>query len=96
MLDAFEILSTSGIVLWRRHYSPVSPNIINSLVGDVFIEERQGKVGGKGGVEGESRSYRKDRYTLKWTVAREVGVVFVVGMPAFLLRVLGWEGSRAL
>ena len=47
MLDAFEILSTSGIVLWRRHYTPVSPNLINSLVGDVLIEDKQG-FGGKG------------------------------------------------
>lgn len=78
MLDAFEILTTSGIVLWRRHYTPdLSPSVINSFVDDVFIEEKQG--GASGGQQG--RSYRKERYTLKWTTAKELGVCFVVGKP---------------
>ena len=76
MLDAFEILTTSGIVLWRRHYTPdFSPHVINNLVSDVLIEEKRDL---KGSQEGEAKSYRKDRYTLKWTTAKDVGLCFVV------------------
>ncbi|RMY04458.1 hypothetical protein D0866_15338 [Hortaea werneckii] len=81
MLDAFEILTTSGIVLWRRHYTPdFSPHVINNLVSDVLIEEKRDL---KGTQDGEAKSYRKDRYTLKWTSARDVGLCFVVGLVLF-------------
>jgi len=76
MLDAFEILTTSGIVLWRKHTAadPLSPNIINSLINDVFIEERQKSSDQSGG---ENPPYRKDKYILKWTAAKDIGLVFV-------------------
>ncbi|KAF2722180.1 P-loop containing nucleoside triphosphate hydrolase protein [Polychaeton citri CBS 116435] len=78
MLDAFEILTTSGIVLWRKTYSPVSSNVVNSLINDVFIEDRSilQKEGG--------RSYRKDKYTLKWDVAKDAGLVFVAVYQSLL------------
>lgn len=83
MLDAFEILTTSGVVLWRRHYTAdVSPHLINSLVSDVFIEDRQKAGSGSGsgmGVDGEVKGYRKERCMLKYTSAKEVGLCFVVG-----------------
>lgn len=69
MLDAFEIVSTSGIVLWRKHYAPVSSTLINNLINDVFIEERQ-KEGGA--------AYRSDKYTLRFTTAKDAGLIFVV------------------
>jgi len=75
MLDGFEILTTSGIVLWRRHYAPLSPNIIDSLVREVFIEEKRKASG----ADSDAPTYRKERYTLRWTSAKDVGVVFVVG-----------------
>lgn len=78
MLDAFEIITTSGIVLWRKHYTPVSSNVINSLINDVFIEERGGqKAGGQDG--GTNPPYKKDKYTLRWTTAKDLGLIFVVG-----------------
>jgi len=78
MLDTFEILTSSGIVLWRKHYSPVSPHLINSLINDVFIEERSG--GGHTEKDGATLpAYKKEKYTLKWTGAKDVGLVFVVG-----------------
>ncbi|KAK1092539.1 hypothetical protein LTR48_004145 [Friedmanniomyces endolithicus] len=58
MLDGFEILTTSGIVLWRRHYTPISSSLIDSLVRDVFIEEKQKSGGG----ENSAPSYKKDRW----------------------------------
>jgi signal recognition particle receptor subunit alpha len=75
MLDAFEIITESGIVLWRKHYSPLSPNLINSLINDVFIEERQ-----KSAADAPTNAaYKKDRYTLRYTTAKDVGLMFVVG-----------------
>ncbi|KAI7269443.1 P-loop containing nucleoside triphosphate hydrolase protein, partial [Hortaea werneckii] len=80
--DAFEILTTSGIVLWRRHYTPdFSPHVINNLVSDVLIEEKRDL---KGSQEGEAKSYRKDRYTLKWTTAKDVGLCFVAVYNALI------------
>ncbi|KAL5387654.1 hypothetical protein DPSP01_003450 [Paraphaeosphaeria sporulosa] len=74
MLDTFEILTTSGVVLWSRRYSPVGPHVINSLIRDVFIEERvplhQDDAGSK-------PAYRKEGYTLKWTTAKDLGLIFV-------------------
>ena len=83
MLDAFEILTTSGIVLWRKEHSPVSTNVINSLISDIFIEERGGK---RVDSEGKNAPYKKDKYTLRWTSATDVGLIFVVGKS----RLLNW------
>jgi len=76
MLDDFSIVTTSGIVLWRRSYAPVSTNVVNSLINDVFVEERQ-----KSGAQETAVNppYKKDKYTVKWTAAKDVGLVFVVG-----------------
>lgn len=79
MLDDFSIVTTSGIVLWRRSYAPVSTNVVNSLINDVFVEERQ-KSGSQEATV--NPPYRKDKYTLKWTIAKDVGLVFVVGRSA--------------
>jgi hypothetical protein len=79
MLDDFSIVTTSGIVLWRRSYAPVSTNVVNSLINDVFVEERQ-----KSGAQETAVNppYKKDKYTLKWTAAKDAGLVFVVGKSA--------------
>lgn len=75
MLDTFEILTTSGVVLWSRTYVPVSANVINSLIRDVFIEER---IQPQSDDAGAKPTYRKDGYTLKWTAAKDLGLIFVV------------------
>lgn len=87
MLDAFEILTTSGIVLWRKQYAPVSTNVINSLINDVFIEER----GQKNVESGTNPPYKKDKYTLRWTSAKDVGLIFVVGKRRLLYVTRTWE-----
>lgn len=84
MLDDFSILTTSGIVLWRKSYAPVSTNVVNSLINDVFVEERQ-KPAGQDGTT--NAPYRKDRYTLKWTSAKDVGLIFVVGKNVQMRRI---------
>jgi hypothetical protein len=79
MLDDFSIVTTSGIVLWRRSYAPVSSNLVNSLINDVFVEERQKSAAHETAL---NPPYKKDKYTLKWTAAKDVGLVFVVGKSA--------------
>ncbi|KAF2465980.1 P-loop containing nucleoside triphosphate hydrolase protein [Lindgomyces ingoldianus] len=74
MLDTFEILTTSGVVLWSRTYAPIGPNIINSLIRDVFIEER---IPPQSEDTGQKPTYRKEGYTLKWTTAKDLGLIFV-------------------
>jgi signal recognition particle receptor subunit alpha len=75
MLDTFEILTTSGVVLWSRTYVPVGANVINSLIRDVFIEER---IQPQSEDAGSKPTYRKEGYTLKWTAAKDLGLIFVV------------------
>ncbi|GAB7335246.1 hypothetical protein MBLNU13_g07660t1 [Cladosporium sp. NU13] len=81
MLDDFSIVTTSGIVLWRRSYTPVSTNVVNSLINDVFVEERQ-KPGAQ--ETAVNPPYKKDKYTVKWTAAKDVGLVFVAVYQSLL------------
>ena len=80
MLDGFEILTTSGVVLWSKSYAPVSSSVINSFIKDVFIEE---KVLPSASVANDisaiqNPSYKRDQYTLKWTSVKDLGLIFVV------------------
>lgn len=74
MLDAFEIVTTSGVVLWSKSYAPIKATAINSFMRDVFIEERAERT--------SHPSYKKDGYTFKWTTAKDLGLIFVVCFDA--------------
>jgi signal recognition particle receptor subunit alpha len=78
MLDAFEIVTTSGVVLWSRSYAPVGSHIINSLISEVFIEEKVVPT------DGASTAFKKEKYTLKWRRAKDLGLIFVVSCGAIL------------
>ena len=80
MLDSFEILTTSGVVLWSRSYESVSPSIINGLIRDVFIEERVLPSASIADDASAARNppYKKEKYTLKWTSVKDLGLIFVV------------------
>lgn len=97
MLDAFEILTTSGVVLWSKEYAPVSSNVINTLINDVFIEERMLQSQSQSQSNSNSNSaavddrqaarnppFRKDKYTVKWTTAKDVGLIFVAVYQSIL------------
>jgi len=77
MLDSFEILTTSGVVLWSRRYAPVGVNIINALIKDVFIEESDFNAAVDTSAA-RNAPYKKDKYTLKWATSKDLGLVFVV------------------
>ncbi|KAH6618573.1 signal recognition particle, alpha subunit, N-terminal-domain-containing protein [Boeremia exigua] len=74
MLDTFEIVTTSGVVLWSRTYVPVGANVINSLIREVFIEERTLP---QSEDSGSKPTYKKEGYTVKWTQAKDLGLIFV-------------------
>ena len=80
MLDSFEILTTSGVVLWSRSYVPVSASIINSLIKDVFIEEKvlPGASVADDASATRNPAYKKDQYTLRWASVKDLGLIFVV------------------
>ncbi|KAL2356676.1 signal recognition particle, alpha subunit, N-terminal-domain-containing protein [Cryomyces antarcticus] len=86
MLDTFEILTTSGVVLWSKTYAPVGANIINSLINDVFVEERISPTASTGADVSASRNppYKKEKYTLKWTTAKDLGLIFVAVYQSLL------------
>lgn len=77
MLDAFEIITTSGVVLWSKSYVPVGAALINSLIKDVFIEEKTASSATDHDPIPKP-IYRKDGYTLKWITAKDLGLIFVV------------------
>ena len=82
MLDSFEILSTSGVVLWSKSYVPVSNSIINGFIKDVFIEEKVlpgANVADDTSAAGNP-AYKKEKYTLKWTSVKDLGLIFVVSL----------------
>lgn len=86
MLDCFEILTTSGVVLWSRVNAPLGAHIINSLINDVFIEEKVRPADGTSGENSTPRvpSYRYEKYTLKYTHVKDLGLIFVVSVAKYL------------
>jgi signal recognition particle receptor subunit alpha len=80
MLDAFEIITTSGIVLWSRSNIDISSNVVNSLINDVFIEEKVRPTTSHEDETSSQRnpSYRHEKYTMKWTLVKDLGLIFVV------------------
>ncbi|KAF4595258.1 signal sequence receptor alpha subunit [Ophiocordyceps camponoti-floridani] len=79
MLDTFEILTTSGVVVWSRTFSSVNPSIINSFISNVFIEEsdRAAFTSADSSSASANAAYRRDQHTLKWAFVKELGVIFV-------------------
>ena len=82
MLDGFEILTTSGVVLWSKSYAPVSSSIINGFIKDIFVEEKvlPGASVADDTSAAHNPTYKKDQYTLKWATVKDLGLIFVVCM----------------
>ena len=91
MLDTFEILTTSGVVLWSRSFTPVSSDLINHFINDVFIEEKGSSTAARESQSAATNPpYKSDQQTLKWTFVKELGIIFVVGFP--IITTLGPPG----
>ncbi|KAJ2593886.1 hypothetical protein H4R99_005964 [Coemansia sp. RSA 1722] len=68
MLDQFTITTKGGVVLWCKDYASVGPNPVDSLVKDVLIQNTR--------TESNSK-YVSGAFTLQWTFANELNVIFV-------------------
>ncbi|KAK2608460.1 hypothetical protein QQS21_003030 [Conoideocrella luteorostrata] len=78
MLDTFEIITTSGVVLWSRTYTPLNSSIVNNFIADTFIEEKSGSSALRDSQSAATNpAYKRDQHTLRWTVVKELGVIFV-------------------
>jgi signal recognition particle receptor subunit alpha len=80
MLDAFEIITTSGVVVWSRTYVPVAQKVVNSLINDVFIEERGQSLQS----QPRNATFKSDKYTLKYTHQKDLGLIFVAVYQSIL------------
>ena len=87
MLDGFEIITTSGVVLWSRSYARVSNSIINGFIKDVFIEEKVLPATSLADDVSAAKNppLTKDQFTLKWASVKDLGLIFVVGIHTALL-----------
>jgi signal recognition particle receptor subunit alpha len=80
MLDAFEILTTSGVVLWSRSSTKIGATAVNNLINDVFIEEKVRTAASSTGKP----TYKHDKYTLKYTLIKDLGLIFVAVYQSLL------------
>ena len=83
MLDGFEILTTSGVVLWSKSYAPLSSGLINGFIRDVFIEEKilPSATTADDTSASQHSAYKREKYTLRWASVKDLGLIFVVRMP---------------
>lgn len=78
MLDTFKIITTSGVVLWSRTYAAPNSSIVNDFIVDTFIEEKNGSPALRDPQSAATNpAYKKDQHSLKWTVVKELGIIFV-------------------
>ncbi|KAL9599640.1 MAG: hypothetical protein Q9219_003724 [cf. Caloplaca sp. 3 TL-2023] len=86
MLDGFEILTTSGVVLWSKSYAPFSSSLINGFLNDVFIEEKviPGAKAADNTSAAQNPSYKKEKYTLRWASVKDLGLIFVAVYQSLL------------
>lgn len=91
MLDSFEIITTSGVVLWSRNYAFVSPAVVNRFITDVFIEEST-TAGTKedlasavaGGSSASHAPFLTEQYAVKWAFSKDLGIIFVAVYKSLL------------
>lgn len=79
MLENFEVFTTSGVVLFSKDLGGKGrpTGIINSLIRDVFIEERAGGAGISDAPAASNPPFRHEKYTLRWTGSKDLGLIFV-------------------
>ncbi|KAK9447384.1 SRP54-type protein [Limtongia smithiae] len=87
MIDYFSVFTTGGIVLWQQVYQPVSATMLDALVTDAFIEDRKKKAKPAAPTDASAPSAASltlDRYTIRWTTANDLGLIFVTVYQSLL------------
>lgn len=72
MLDHFVIVTAGGLGLWSKTYTPV-PSPVNALISGALIEERSSS-----GESSTVSHYDKDGFTIVYTLANELDLIFVL------------------
>ncbi|KAI9502778.1 hypothetical protein GGI25_005859 [Coemansia spiralis] len=67
MLDQFTIATKGGVILWNKEYAGVAGHPVDSLIQDEIIP----------GGRTDTSKYTAGAYTLQWTFANELNVIFV-------------------
>ncbi|KAJ2653360.1 hypothetical protein IWW40_000413 [Coemansia sp. RSA 1250] len=67
MLDQFTIATKGGVVLWSKGYTDISGTPVDSLIRDVLIQN----------TRASSTKYHSGPYSVQWTFANELNVIFV-------------------
>ncbi|KAL0483891.1 signal recognition particle receptor subunit alpha [Acrasis kona] len=67
MIEEVAILTKGGLILWKHTEKGIRGNPINTLIRNVLLEDRI-----------SAKSYETDHYTLKWTLANDVDLIFVI------------------
>lgn len=85
MLDGLSISHRSGLILWSKSYTTSSTSSsaqqqqpLNSLVQEVLLNS-SGTTN-----EGDTNKFDKDAQSLMWTLANDLGLIFVVVWPRIL------------
>ncbi|KAJ2907607.1 hypothetical protein GGI21_003720, partial [Coemansia aciculifera] len=71
MLDQFTIATKGGVVLWSKAYAPITNRPVDLLVQDVLIQSTRLDTGGG------SNKYHTGTYSLQWTFANELNIMFI-------------------
>ncbi|KAI5481411.1 signal recognition particle binding protein [Pseudohyphozyma bogoriensis] len=79
LLDHFSILTTGGLVLWSKSYTP-TPSPFDTLIREALIEERSSSTSSSSSIS----KWDRDGYSLLWTLANELELVFVVAYQRIL------------
>ncbi|KAG8802196.1 hypothetical protein FRC16_010178 [Serendipita sp. 398] len=80
MLDNCTISHKGGVVLWSRSFTPAAATLaqstaspVNNLIREALIEGRT-----------DDDRYEKDGYTVRWTLANDLELIFVVAYQRIL------------
>jgi signal recognition particle receptor subunit alpha len=74
MINLFSVFTSGGLVLSQKQEDVVPESVINGLISSVFIEN----------VQPTGISFQRDGFTVKYTVANDLGVVFIVVYKSIL------------
>ncbi|KAL8277416.1 hypothetical protein RQP46_010138 [Phenoliferia psychrophenolica] len=86
VLDHFSILTQGGLVLWSKSFTP-SPSPFDSLIRSALIEERSSSSSSSSPSSTTTSTVSKwdhEGYSLLWTLANELELVFVVAYQRIL------------
>lgn len=72
-----------GVVLWSRAFTPAAANLAQSNASPVNNLIREALIEGRSSEE----KYERDGYTVKWTLANDLELIFVVCTCFIILRI---------